>query len=519
MNESSKKLSKLRIASRQSDLARLQTETVAKSIREKFPELEIELHFRASLGDQNQNDPLWKMPEKGVFTEDFYQDLVIDKVDLVVHSWKDLPIEEKPETEILATLGRHDQRDLFLFKSQNMKSVLASKRLKILTSSPRRAYNLESFFKNHFPCELKETQFLNVRGNILTRLQKLMSGDVDALIVAKAALDRLLSTSDPQYLTGQKTIVEILKMCRWMCLPLTHNPSAAAQGALAIEAKRNSPWRKYLMNIHDSECFKNVIREREVLAQYGGGCHQKIGVSVLTRPFGEVCFLKGLTDKAEILDSVKLKTNKSFDKAKSLNQVFPQNLKDSKFFSRHCLKNIEQDAALKDRFIWVAREEALPEKFQPSNEQMLWTSGLKTWSKLAKRGIWVNGSAESLGESEDPRIEELVSIDQGPLRKKLKWTKLTHEQGFQNPEMKFLATYRLVPNEVKLDLQSITHFFWSSGSGFDYVLARFPQIKSAWHFCGPGHSFEHIKNSLGSDEKLRICLSHEDWLKQVVSIC
>ena len=518
--ESSKKLSKLRLASRQSDLARLQTETVAKAIKEKFPDIEIEFHFRASLGDQNQNDPLWKMPEKGVFTEDFYQDLVSEKVDLVVHSWKDLPIEKKADTEIVASLGRSDQRDLFLFKSEKMQSVRASKILKILTSSPRRAYNLESFFKGHFPCELDETQFLNVRGNILTRLKKLISEDADALIVAKAALDRLLKTTDAQYLPGQLEICEILKKCQWMCLPLTHNPSAAAQGALAIEAKKNSPWIQFLEKIQDSECFRNVEKEREVLAQYGGGCHQKIGVSVLSRKFGEVQFLRGLTDRGEILDSVALKTNRSFVKAKSLKNIFPASSNSFKFFEREKLSNSDIDLSLKDPLIWVTREEALPQNFKTGGNQIIWTSGLKTWSKLARRGVWVNGSAESLGEDENPQIQVLTKIFQGRSESQVKWTKLTHKEGFQNPEMKVVYTYQLVPvapkPDLKLDLKGITHFFWSSGSGFDYLVAFFPEIKKAWHFCGPGHSYEHIKKCLGSDEQLRICLSYEDWLKQVV---
>ncbi len=516
----SKKLSKLKIASRQSDLARLQTETVAKAIHKKFPEIEIEFHFRASLGDQNQSDPLWKMPEKGVFTEDFYQDLVSEKVDLVVHSWKDLPIEKKADTEIVASLLRSDQRDLFLFKSEHMSSVVSSKTLKILTSSPRRAYNLLGFFKDYFPCEIAESQFLNVRGNILTRLKKLISEDVDALIVAKAALDRLLTTDDPQYLASQNEIKEILRKCRWMCLPLTINPSAAAQGALAIEAKKNSPWKSVLAEIHNPECFQNVEREREILAQYGGGCHQKIGVSVLKREFGEVCFLRGLTDKGEILDSVRLKKNPSFDKARSLECVFPTSLKQQVFFERvkHSSPQISQ--ALKEPHLWVTREQALPENFSASDQQIIWTSGLKTWSKLAKRGVWINGSAESLGENEDCRLEVLAQIYQPELGLNFRWTKLTHDEGFQNPDMNVVSTYHLKPLEldlkVQLDLRQITHFFWSSGSGFDFLSQRYPEIKKAWHFCGPGHSFDHIKKCLGSDAHLRICLSFEDWLKQVV---
>ncbi len=498
----------LRIASRQSDLARLQTETVAAAILKKFPDLKIELRFRASLGDQNQNDPLWKMPEKGVFTEDFYQDLVTEKVDLVVHSWKDLPIEPKPDTEIMATLGRADQRDLFLFKSDRMPVVQKYKSIKILTSSPRRGYNLEGFFKDYFPVEISTSTFLSVRGNILTRLKKLIAEDADGLIVAKAALDRLLASSDPQYADPQKQILAILKKCQWMCLPLTLNPSAAAQGALAVEVKKNSPWKEVLAQIHDEECFRNVEKERQILAKYGGGCHQKIGVSVLTRKFGEVCFLRGLTDKGEVLDSVSLSSGKTFEKARSQLSIYPKNSSE-KLFDRAPLSSPEIEPALKDPFLWIVKDEALPKRFKASESQVIWSSGLKTWRKLARRGVWVNGSSEALGENERARVETLVQNDH------LKWTKLTHDQGFQNPEMKTVATYRLQARELRVDLAGVTHFFWSSGSSFDLLIKQFPEIKKAWHFCGPGHSFDHIKKCLGSDEHLRICLSLDDWLSQV----
>jgi len=518
--------SHLRIAARQSDLARLQAETVAAHIQEKFPNLKIELNFRASLGDQNQHDPLWKMPEKGVFTEDFYSDLVNEKVDIVVHSWKDLPIESKPDTRIVATMKRADQRDLFLFKRSHKKSVQESGCLKVLTSSPRRSYNLESFFKNYFPYKIRQTQFLNVRGNIPTRLKKLFSEDVDGLIVAKAALDRLLSTNDSQYLNVQNEMSALLKECQWMCLPLSENPSAAAQGALAIEAKNNSPWLEMLAEIHDEQTFKSVECERKILAHYGGGCHQKIGVSVLARTFGELQFLRGLTDQGEVLDSIRLISSEEFPKAAHREKIYPDpaSLTQQNLFQREKKTVSQIGDALKDSFLWVTREDALPDDFRPDTHQILWTSGLKTWQKIAARGIWVNGSAESLGESEDSRIDVIVQASSSgealsaQRASPIAWTKLTHETGFANPNMKIVLTYALRPQAAcsNLDLGQKTHFYWSSGSNFDFCTERFPEIRNAWHFCGPGHTFDHLKKCLGSHAKLRICLNYEDWLQKVL---
>jgi hydroxymethylbilane synthase len=129
---------RLKIAARKSDLARLQARLVGERLRQAYPELEIDYLFKESLGDVNLSDPLWKAPEKGVFTEDFYQDLVQGRSDIVVHSWKDLPIVDKPETVIAGTLERADARDLLLIKKTAR--VEKPKHLKILSSSPRRVF-------------------------------------------------------------------------------------------------------------------------------------------------------------------------------------------------------------------------------------------------------------------------------------------------------------------------------------------------------------------------------------------
>ena len=135
----------LKIASRKSDLARLQAYQVGAALSKAHPQHEVHYHFRQSLGDINQSDPLWKMPEKGVFTEDFREGLLKGEWDMVVHSWKDLPIDIPEGSEIAATLPRADMRDLFLLKKKAWEKVQKSGSLRVFTSSPRRIYNLEHF--------------------------------------------------------------------------------------------------------------------------------------------------------------------------------------------------------------------------------------------------------------------------------------------------------------------------------------------------------------------------------------
>src|SRR5207245_10555109 len=179
---------RLVLAARRSELARIQAIEVGDALRKANPQVTIEYSFRESLGDKNQNDPLWQMPEKGVFTQDFREGLLRGEFDLVVHSLKDLTIENDPETEIAATLARADARDLLLVRNDRWAEVERTGVIAILTSSPRRAYNLDSFLREALPAKLRELNFVNVRGNVPTRVRKLFQSDVDGLIVAKAAL-------------------------------------------------------------------------------------------------------------------------------------------------------------------------------------------------------------------------------------------------------------------------------------------------------------------------------------------
>ena len=202
-------MTKIRISSRRSDLARLQAYQVGKGLMQANGDLEVEYFFKESLGDKNLNDPLWKMPERGVFTEDFVSDLLEERTDLVVHSWKDLPTEPRANLEIAATLPRADARDLLLLR----KNCLGKETLELLTSSPRRAFASGAVLAPLLPFKVKEIRTKPVRGNIFTRLKKLSDGEGDGLFLAKAALDRLLTTNGfpEDFSEARAEIRELLK--------------------------------------------------------------------------------------------------------------------------------------------------------------------------------------------------------------------------------------------------------------------------------------------------------------------
>jgi hydroxymethylbilane synthase len=500
---------RLVIASRKSDLARIQSQHVGKSLKQKFPHLEIVYHWRESLGDINLSDPLWKMPEKGVFTEDFRQGLMSGEFDLVVHSWKDLPTEVRPETEIMATLPREDLRDVLLVKKKD----LGQKKLNLLSSSPRRIYNLQKNLLTLLPQGVESIEFKTVRGNVQTRVRKLLEDQgVSGLVVAKAALDRLLDKNlDAEFHETRAFLRNALKELHWMVLPISLNPPAAAQGALAIEVRSDrTDVRELLKLIHCADTFETVQKERALLAGWGGGCHQKIGVAVLRRSYGEIISAQGMQDSGKRIEQWELILAKTSSvKNKS---YFPNSPQEALWFDRHFLPVIAD--LKKYNAHWVSKAEAMPESVEIPKDSVLWTSGVRTWQRLAARGLWVNGSSESLGEREELRSEPLDGVART-------WCKWTHEGGEESEDMALIKTYRLVSKTHQPVLNPQTeNFFWMSGSSFREALKAHPWLVNKTHWCGPGLTYEalgkEIRKHNGSGA-VHIALNFEQWQKKMMS--
>jgi hydroxymethylbilane synthase len=492
---------RLVLAARRSELARIQAFQVGRTLQNAHPQISIEYSFHESLGDKNQNDPLWQMPEKGVFTQDLHEGLLTGRYDLAVHSWKDLAIEDDGETEIAATLTRADMRDLLLVRRDRWEDVQRTGRLTILTSSPRRSYNLDSFLRTILPARIDELTFEPVRGNVPTRVRKMWNPGADGLIVAKAALDRLLEALEAEFAATKAELRNALSQCLWMVLPLRSNPNAPAQGALAVEIKSGRPdLRERLAAINCAETFATTEREREILRGYGGGCHQKIGASVLRRPYGEITFLRGLTDDGRVLNDCHLAASRPRPAKVGRDLLWPLNPSDSDWFKREPIP-----ATIPHSPLWIAKAAALPVDASISDSQIVWASGLKTWERLAQRGVWVNGCAEGLGEQENPRVETIAGTE-------VLWTKLTHADAPAENGMQALPTYRLIPKESSPTLEGKHYFFWTSGSSFERALQLYPWMKSMTHFCGPGNTEKALQKH---DIEPHVFLDHEDWLREM----
>ncbi|HKP38864.1 MAG TPA: hypothetical protein VJT71_18545 [Pyrinomonadaceae bacterium] len=492
---------RLVLAARRSELARIQAFHIGHALERANPHVTIEYSFHESLGDRNQSEPLWQMPEKGVFTQDLREGLIAGRYDMAVHSWKDLAIEDDQTTEIAATLPRADMRDLLLIPAKSWHEAARLGRLNILTSSPRRSFNLDSFLRRALPGKISELVFEPVRGNVPTRVRKMWQPGAGGLIVAKAAIDRLLESEAEEFAGTRSGLRDILSQCLLMVLPLRANPTAPAQGALAVEIRRDrTDLRDLLRSINSAETYKSVVREREILAGHGGGCHQKIGASVLQRTYGEITFVRGLTDDGTSLNERRLVPSQPRPEKISRDQMWPLNTAGSDWFKREAIP-----ATIPGAPLWISKAEALPPTASVKPDQLVWASGLKTWERLTARGIWVNGCAEGLGEQELPGIETLVGGS-------VNWIKLTHDRAPAENGMTSVATYRLVEKTGNPDLHGKRYFFWTSGSSFERALELNPAIKPLTHFCGPGNTHRTL---LRNGVEPHVFLDHDEWLKEM----
>ena len=488
---------RLRILSRASDLARLQARLVGHAISASDPAVEIRYLTRTAAGDIDQTTPLPAFADKGAFTSDLSEALIRGDADIVVHSWKDLPLtsDERPETCVAATLERGDPRDVLLIRAASVEAQPSS--LTVLSSSPRRMWLIDQTLGELLPWRVESIRCLPVRGNVPTRLRRLVEGQADGLVVAKAALDRLLGSGAP-FEEAARQVRAALNQCRWMVLPLRDVPAAPAQGALAVEVgAASTALRERLQEINHAPTWRAVSRERAVLAEHGGGCHAAIGATVLVRNYGEITSVKARTGEDAHAVWALARDRPSRPRAHA-GCVWPQPKDRSQIRRQAILAAPPSSGAY-----WIARADALPADWRVDG-RIVWAAGGRTWRKLAARGVWVNGCADGLGDEEAPNVDLLAG-------ETIDWRRLTH-QAAAGPGA--VATY-IAEASLPEDLPSRTHFFWTSGAQARQAFSRWPELRQRWHASGPGRTAQTLRELLGRDAHADIWLDYDDWYRDV----
>ena len=229
----------VRIGTRKSRLALVQTNMVAEAIEAACPEVKCELVPLMTKGDKILKTSLVAFGGKGAFVEEFEQSILNGDIDLAVHSAKDMPMDLSDGLCIGAVLKREDPRDVFV----TVKGRTPERSPRIIgTGSPRRQVQIMEH--GDVECRL-------LRGNVDTRLEKLYQGEYDGIILAAAGLNRLGLFNDPRF------SFEFLEP--EMFLP------AGGQGIIAVEAKKGSEVLKILKKLNDKEAERALFAERKVL--------------------------------------------------------------------------------------------------------------------------------------------------------------------------------------------------------------------------------------------------------------
>ncbi|MEJ5186534.1 MAG: hydroxymethylbilane synthase [Candidatus Geothermincolales bacterium] len=249
---------KVRVGTRGSPLAIRQAEMVSERLQATRPELEIQLVVIATSGDLPAGTA--KPVDKGGFVKELQRALVEGQVDIAVHSLKDVPLQNPPETVLAAFCDREDPSDVMVsYKYRKLEEIPGGGN--VGTASPRRTFQLSLF--------RPDLNAVPVRGNVGTRLEKLRRGECDALILAAAGLNRL----------G-------LRGFNRQTLPVSHFVPSPGQGIVVAEARRGDHGLiRILSRIDNPETRAEAEAEREFCLWVGADCDTRTGA--LARCLGD----------------------------------------------------------------------------------------------------------------------------------------------------------------------------------------------------------------------------------------
>ncbi|MGP8154333.1 MAG: hydroxymethylbilane synthase [Smithella sp.] len=283
----------LKIGTRGSKLALMQTNFVAQIIMKIMPEASIEICVIKTSGDIMQDVSLLKIGGQGVFVKEIEDALLSGKIDLAVHSMKDVPGETPDELIFAAILPREDIRDV-LVSRDNIKLEFMPKGAKIGTSSQRRGAQIKAI--------LPDVNIVPLRGNIDTRLKKIETENLTGVILAAAGMKRMgLAERITQF------------------LPVETMLPAVGQGALGLQTRKmDIDLAKACAALNDATTAVEVTAERFFLQALGGGC--RLPIAALGKLDGQRLSLEGMIAAPNGTTVIRDKINGAKEEAKELGE-------------------------------------------------------------------------------------------------------------------------------------------------------------------------------------------------------
>lgn len=267
----------MKVGTRGSNLAVTQTKSIIIQLSKIINE-EIDMEIIKTTGDKITDSQLYSIDVKGIFTKELDKAVLEEDVDFAVHSLKDLPTELAGDLEVVAVPERESPNEVLI---SSYKWDELPEGASIGTSSLRR----EAFCNYHS----KNLSIKPIRGNIDTRVKKVIKGEYDATIMAEAGLKRLGLAHHIQE-----------------AFPVDYFTPAAGQGALAVVARHDSSARKTLEKLNHFNSVQEVTAEKAVLAELGVGCQWPLGVSAKADGNKLDIYSILLTKEGDVLSEAKL---------------------------------------------------------------------------------------------------------------------------------------------------------------------------------------------------------------------
>ena len=289
---------KLLIGTRPSPLAIIQTNEVVRLLKNVYVDLTFDIVEINSVGDRNPDASISSLG-KGIFVKEIEQALIDKRIDVAVHSLKDLPVEGSDLLTSLTVCPREDSRDVFISKFKCDLSNIPAGSI-IGTSSPRRKVQILAVRPDIVVSEM--------RGNVGTRLGKIGSSDYDGIVVAAAGINRLgYGDYIDQYL-DPKTIVP-----------------EPGQGALAVQFRTENTYVQELCTqIEDSDTKIAITEERNFLKEVDGGC--KVPIAAHVQVNGSTVVMNGMMVCSNGIDIVKESIEVTVDESHGIGNTLARNI-------------------------------------------------------------------------------------------------------------------------------------------------------------------------------------------------
>ena len=253
-------MSEFILATRGSELARVQSGMVREGLVRAWPQLAVREDVVRTTGDRHPEENLTALGGSGVFTKELEAALFDRRASAAVHSLKDLPVDLPSGLVLGAVLPRGSAGDVLVSRQPGGPASLPAG-ARIGTGSPRRAGMMRAL--------RRDTEVVPIRGNVPTRIGRVAEGKFDAVILATAGLERLGFPAGGPFLIGSLML---------HAFPLTSFLPAPGQGAIAVEVREeDAPAREMVGVLDDAETAAAVRAERSVLRSIGGGCHLALG--------------------------------------------------------------------------------------------------------------------------------------------------------------------------------------------------------------------------------------------------